>query len=312
MVDAFKRAGIVLAKGVGKGTMTVFDRNVQLAHLIATNPLLAIKQEVIDPYVNAGVALGKAVVACGKTAHWVATHSSSESAAKAAAKITNLSNKIAGLANYVGAHPEEAIIETFAFATDILLTQGTTKLHRYLNNTPIITRLKEEHKLAVAAGAIGKAGDGKGAVEAGKNIIEPNKRVFNAAAQQVSKGVNSAQSVKIISETSASIDKGIEQILDRVKSFEQARNKALSLLGDLGPNSRPYIGRIGTGKGNIVGRQSADRKFRWRLDYDPNKGPHINVEDFRAGKGMSGGIKKVIPFEGDKNTVESLLKHLNR
>ncbi len=67
------------------------------------------------------------------------------------------------------------------------MTQGTTKLHRYLNNTPIITKLKEEHKLAAAAGVIGKSGEGKGAVEAGKNITEPNKRVFNAAADTIAK-----------------------------------------------------------------------------------------------------------------------------
>ena len=108
------------------------------------------------------------------------------------------------------------------------------------------------------------------------------------------------------------IGKG-EQVLDKVKTYEQARNKALDLVGDLGPNSKPYIGTLksSAGYGKVIGRQSADRKVRWRLDYDPNKGTHINIEDFRNGKGAN-ARKIVIPFEGNESTFKSLLKHLNR
>ncbi|MED0658147.1 hypothetical protein P4S75_12680 [Anoxybacillus ayderensis] len=113
-----------------------------------------------------------------------------------------------------------------------------------------------------------------------------------------------------------SIIKGIgkgEQVLDKVKTYEQARNKALDLVGDLGPNSKPYIGTLksSAGYGKVIGRQSADGKVRWRLDYDPNKGTHINIEDFRNGKGAN-ARKIVIPFEGNESTFKSLLKHLNR
>jgi toxin YxiD len=79
--------------------------------------------------------------------------------------------------------------------------------------------------------------------------------------------------------------KGVEQVLETVKSYEQARNKAFDIIGDLGSDAKPYIGRLGTVEGKIVGMQSADGKVRWRLDFDPSKGPHINVEDFRNGKG---------------------------
>ncbi len=108
------------------------------------------------------------------------------------------------------------------------------------------------------------------------------------------------------------IGKG-EQVLDKVKTYEQARNKALDLAGDLGSNSQPYTGTLKSsdGYGQVVGRQSADGKVRWRLDYDPNKGTHINIEDFRNGKGAN--AKKIaIPFEGNESTFKSLLKHLNR
>ncbi|MCM3714441.1 T7SS effector LXG polymorphic toxin [Alkalihalobacillus oceani] len=108
------------------------------------------------------------------------------------------------------------------------------------------------------------------------------------------------------------IGKG-EQVLDKVKTYEQARNKVLVLVGDLGPNSQPYTGKLrsSTGYGQVVGRQSADGKVRWRLDYDPNKGTHINIEDFRNGKGAN-ARKIAIPFEGNESTFKSLLKYLNR
>ncbi|WP_162266970.1 RHS repeat-associated core domain-containing protein, partial [Clostridium sporogenes] len=59
--------------------------------------------------------------------------------------------------------------------------------------------------------------------------------------------------------------KGVEQVLDSVKTYEQATNKGI----------------------------------------------HINIEDFRNGKGAD-AIKIAIPFEGDEKLFDSLLKHLNK
>ncbi|OBX76551.1 hypothetical protein A9306_10000 [Moraxella atlantae] len=108
--------------------------------------------------------------------------------------------------------------------------------------------------------------------------------------------------------------KGIEIILPKQKNWESARNVALKELGDLGPNSKPLIGRlqVSDGYGNIIGRQSADGKKRWRLDYDEKKGMHINIEDFSKGKDEENAIKKVIPFEGNSGDFNRYLKHLNR
>ncbi len=53
-------------------------------------------------------------------------------------------------------------------------------------------------------------------------------------------------------------------------------------------------------------------KAHFRLDWDPTKGPHINVVDFRLGKKGNGGVNIAIPFEGDLNTVLNLLTHLNK
>ncbi|WP_442601932.1 polymorphic toxin-type HINT domain-containing protein [Paenibacillus sp. KN14-4R] len=78
-----------------------------------------------------------------------------------------------------------------------------------------------------------------------------------------------------------------EVILPSVKTYEQGRNKAFGLIGDMG-DTRAYYGRLesSAGYGKIIGRESLDGKVRWRLDYDPTKGMHINVEDFRNGKGQ--------------------------
>ncbi|MFE3940280.1 hypothetical protein ACFXPV_00115 [Streptomyces sp. NPDC059118] len=100
-----------------------------------------------------------------------------------------------------------------------------------------------------------------------------------------------------------------EVVLDRFDSFEQARNKALELVGKIDPATRqPYIGRLEsapTTYGKVVGfttRVNGEFK-RYRMDYDPEKGPHINVE---IGKGDS-ARKWAVPWKG---TEEDFAKTL--
>lgn len=107
--------------------------------------------------------------------------------------------------------------------------------------------------------------------------------------------------------------KDIEEVWPKEKSYERAKNKALDKLGDLGADSKPVYGRLKTSYGynKIIGRQSADGKRRWRLDWDETKGSHINVEDFSKGK-KSKAIKIAIPFEGNKKAYRSYIKQLNK
>ncbi|WP_373665398.1 hypothetical protein SPSIL_002660 [Sporomusa silvacetica DSM 10669] len=143
------------------------------------------------------------------------------------------------------------------------------------------------------------------------DLLDVRKYMLPLAAQTLMNSDVAMTGLKNIASQGLSKARTGEQVLEKVKSYEQARNKALDLVGNLGPDSKPYVGRLGTGEGSIVGRQSADGKVRWRLDYDPEKGPHINVEDFRNGKGDN-AIKVAIPFAGDIKTVEELLKYFNR
>ncbi|WP_255212460.1 hemagglutinin repeat-containing protein, partial [Serratia plymuthica] len=106
----------------------------------------------------------------------------------------------------------------------------------------------------------------------------------------------------------------IEQTLKPEKNWESARNKALDLVGNLGANSKPVIGRleVSAGNGKVIGRQSSDGKMGWRVDYDPEKGTHINIWDYSQGKGPGKAVKQVIPFEGNEKYFETILKQLNR
>lgn len=106
----------------------------------------------------------------------------------------------------------------------------------------------------------------------------------------------------------------IEQILSPEKNWESARNKALDIVGNLGADSKPVIGRLelSAGNGKVIGRQSSDGKVGWRVDYDPDKGTHINIWDYSQGKGPGKAVKQVIPFEGNEKAFETILKQLNR
>lgn len=106
----------------------------------------------------------------------------------------------------------------------------------------------------------------------------------------------------------------VEIILKPEKNWESARNKALNIVGNLGADSQPVIGRLtaSAGNGKVIGRQSSDGKVGWRVDYDPVKGTHINTWDYTKGKGVGKGVKQVIPFEGNENAFKTILKQLNR
>ena len=102
-----------------------------------------------------------------------------------------------------------------------------------------------------------------------------------------------------------------EKVLPKMKSYEQARNKALEIIGKVDNSTcKPHIGNVGIGENKIVGTNWHGNKISLRLDYDPVKGSHINITDFRKGKGIF-GKEIAIPFEGDKKIIKSLLKHLN-
>ena len=92
-------------------------------------------------------------------------------------------------------------------------------------------------------------------------------------------------------------------------SYENARNTALERLGEIDETNREAVpGRLGVGKGKTVGFTTTVNGVykRYRLDYDDEKGPHINIE---VGKGK-GRKKLAVEFPGTEADVDNLYKGL--
>lgn len=143
--------------------------------------------------------------------------------------------------------------------------------------------------------------------EAKQLAINSLAQVAGASAAGIAAGIGKGKP------SSQSANK-IETTLKPEKNWESARNKTLDIVGNLGADSKPVIGRleVSAGNGKVIGRQSSDGKVGWRVDYDPEKGTHINIWDYSQGKGPGKAVKQVIPFEGNEKSFETILKQLNR
>jgi hypothetical protein len=99
----------------------------------------------------------------------------------------------------------------------------------------------------------------------------------------------------------------MEEIV-RYDSIEQARNAAVLWMeeqggGPIGPYYEVELGRLGAGEGAEVGVSSTQGTYRRvRLDFDPIKGCHYNVE---VGKG-TGRRKRAFCFPGDETWISKI------
>lgn len=100
-----------------------------------------------------------------------------------------------------------------------------------------------------------------------------------------------------------------EIVVDDHVTYEPARNKALELLGEIDQSTRmPYVSRMEAATstyGKVVGfttRVNGEFK-RFRMDWDPEKGPHINVE---VGKGET-RRKWAVTWKGSEADFMKLL-----
>jgi RHS repeat-associated protein len=96
------------------------------------------------------------------------------------------------------------------------------------------------------------------------------------------------------------------------RSYEDARNRALGDIGKIDPTTRAdQIGRLGEAKGKITGFSTrVDGVWkRYRVDWDPNKGTHINVEISAPGKET---VKNAYTWPGTKEEYLKVIETLNR
>ncbi|TDC76324.1 DUF6531 domain-containing protein [Streptomyces hainanensis] len=104
-----------------------------------------------------------------------------------------------------------------------------------------------------------------------------------------------------------------EVVTETFADINQARNHALDLLGDINPHTRrPYRGRLESANtyGQVVGFETVvDGTWkRFRIDFDPGKGPHFNVE---VGRGPD-AERFAVPWEGTEQDMLNALSRLNR
>jgi hypothetical protein len=97
------------------------------------------------------------------------------------------------------------------------------------------------------------------------------------------------------------------EVVHRFGTVEQARNAAVRWLEtrgiSFGPHRKVEIGRLGSFQGVEVGVRSTQQPFwRIRIDYDPTKGTHFNVEFGKSGKRE----KAAFTFSGSPKLVEKL------
>lgn len=93
------------------------------------------------------------------------------------------------------------------------------------------------------------------------------------------------------------------------ESYDDALNRAVEWMeqwgGPIGPYYNIVIGRLGAGTDMEVGVSSSVDPFRRiRLDFDPTKGAHFNVE---SGKG-AGRRKAAFCFPGGEEAVIQQMK----
>jgi RHS repeat-associated protein len=101
--------------------------------------------------------------------------------------------------------------------------------------------------------------------------------------------------------------RGGREVVEHLGSFERARNGALRTIGEIDhTNFRPVVGRLGSFRGQVVGFETRVNGVskRMRIDWDPTKGAHINVE---IGRGQN-AVRRAYQFRGSLGDVLTLLR----
>jgi RHS repeat-associated protein len=88
--------------------------------------------------------------------------------------------------------------------------------------------------------------------------------------------------------------------ITRTGKFEDALNVAKGLSG-VGDDAVELTGKFGSQEGKVVGFMSADGKRSFRVDYDAEKGAHINW--------TNGKEKGAVGFTGNQDVVDKMIKN---
>lgn len=105
------------------------------------------------------------------------------------------------------------------------------------------------------------------------------------------------------------VETQLTELIRKHPSMAAAWVTVVQNLGDLGDDQKETTARLGSARGLVHGAQSADGRRGWRLDFDPEKGPHFNWYDWSKGKRGAGGRWAAEMFPGnEQGYLEALMQ----
>ena len=85
--------------------------------------------------------------------------------------------------------------------------------------------------------------------------------------------------------------------------WDDAYRASAKQLAGLGDDAVDFVQEVGPFKGRITGRMSPNGRQGWRIDYDPQKGFHVNWWD------QTGGLKRIDWLYGANKIEGGTLDH---
>jgi len=144
------------------------------------------------------------------------------------------------------------------------------------------------------------------------DVAEATQNAGTAAARSaddVAEAAGRGAAAAVPNSASAKGLKRATENLEGAATSLDARRRGSELAG-LGEDSVPFISDVGPQKGWAVGRQSTDGLRGWRMDWDPQKGYHVNWWDRTSGAKRKDWLYGSITIDGGTwDDYIELLKH---
>jgi len=288
---AFADYGYAIVQGIGDGIINVTD---QIIHPIKTS------KEIVENLGKIGATMAAVLCEVCDIDSW--PERAEERSEKICEQITDLYNAVKKKLDETSGR--DRVRAASQFATEWYLPTKCLKIV-----LPICSRgVTQAKNLAKQAPEFARNSFAKLPLAA---VAGPDAHICNEAPKRFfAKMENAGQKISNKTQKICPMPSSREKILPKMKSYEQARNKALEIIGDVDSSTgKPHIGKFGVCRNKINGREWGNGRVVMYLDYDPIKGAHLNVKDYRIGKGICGKTV-AIPFEGTERSIELLLKHL--